>query len=94
MALVLLVVLAATHLEDAHLGVTTVRQHGGFDRGSCKHGRADFHGLAFADHEYLVEHDFGTHVCRYLFYLDFFAGSDTVLLAAGFDDRIHGDELQ
>jgi hypothetical protein len=33
------------------------------------------------------------HVRRYLFYLEFFAGGNLVLLAAGFYDRVHEREL-
>src|SRR5690606_38205732 len=91
MALTLLVVLATAHLENADLVVTAVGHHGGRDRGTRNHRRADFHGLAFADHEDLVDGDLGTHVSRYLFYFEFFAGSDAILLAAGFYDRVHGE---
>src|SRR5690606_766779 len=87
----LLVVLATAHLEDTDLVVTTVGNHGGRDCGARNQRRADFHGLALADHENLVDSDFGTHVSRYLFYFEFFAGDDTVLLAAGFYDRVHGE---
>ena len=39
--------------------------------------------------QHLVEHDLGADVGRYLFYFQFFAGADAILLAAGLDDRIH-----
>ena len=45
--------------------------------------------VALADHEHLVEDHFRAHVRRYLFYLEFFAGGDLVLLATGFYDRVH-----
>ena len=44
-----------------------------------------------ADEQHLVQHDLGADVCRDLFYFQFFAGADAVLLAAGFYDRIHDE---
>ena len=61
----------------------------------CLHRRTGDGGLtetdafAFADHEHLIEDYFRAHVRRYLFYLEFFAGGNLVLLAAGFYDRVH-----
>jgi hypothetical protein len=37
----------------------------------------------------LIDGDFGTNVCRYLFYFKFFASDNFVLLATGFYDRVH-----
>src|SRR5574338_424371 len=90
MPLVLLVVLASAHLENLDLVVTAVRNHGRLDGSPCHHRRADLHGLAFTDHEDLVDGDFGTHVGRYLFYLDLFASGNAILLATGFYHRVHG----
>ena len=42
------------------------------------------------DEQYLIENDLAANVCRYLFYLEFFAGGNAILLASGFYDRIHG----
>ena len=39
--------------------------------------------------QHLVDHDLLAHVRSNLFYLDFFAGSNLVLLATGFYDRVH-----
>ena len=89
MALVLLVVLAAAHLENLHLGMPTVRDHFRRDLRSGDERRTDLDGLAFADHKHLVQSDFRAHVRRYLFYFDLFAGCDAILLAAGFYDRVH-----
>jgi hypothetical protein len=59
------------------------------DRGAGEHGGTDPDRFALADHENLVESDFSAYISRYLFYFEFFAGSDAILLAAGFYDRIH-----
>src|SRR5690349_24155804 len=89
MSLRLLVVLAAAHLEDLHLRAATV----GDDR--RLHFRAgdkrvtELHGVSIRDHEHLVEDDLSANVCRYLFYFDFLAGGNAILLAAGFYDRVH-----
>ena len=85
----LLVVLAAAHLEDVHLVAAPVRDDGGLDGRARDDGLTQTDALAFADHQHLIEHDFCAHVRRYLFYLEFFAGGNLVLLAAGFYDRVH-----
>src|SRR5574340_795823 len=89
-ALALAVMLAAAHFENAHLVAAALCYHFGLDRGAADQRCAHFDRLTLADHQYLIQHDFGTDVCRYLFYLKFFAGAHPVLLAAGFYDRIHG----
>jgi hypothetical protein len=45
--------------------------------------------LAFAYHEDLIEGDFCANVCRYLFYSKFLTSGNTILLPAGFYDRVH-----
>ena len=67
----------------------TVRDDGGLDRRARDGGLPETDAFAFADHQHLVEDHFCAHVRRYLFYLPCFAGSDAILLAAGFYDRIH-----
>ena len=42
---------------------------------------------------YLVDHDFLAYVRSNLFYFNFFAGSNAILLATGFYDRVHVDLL-
>ena len=89
MTLTLLVVLATAHLEDANLVVTTVREHR--DRDSCagNQGRAHLDLAAIADSQNLVDHDLLAHFRSNLFYFDFFASSNAILLATGFYDRVH-----
>src|ERR1700712_2545704 len=85
-ALVLLVVLAAAHLEDAHLVVLAVRHDRGFHRGTGYQGHPDLQVAAVADCENLVDGDFLADVRSNLFYFDLVAGSNTILLASGFYD--------
>src|SRR4051812_33842208 len=89
MALVLLVVLTTTHLENSHFIVTTVCHNSNqylctFDQGSTK-----FDAVARANGEDLIDGEFGTNVCRYLFYFKFFASDNFILFATGFYDRVH-----
>src|SRR5690606_32207001 len=93
MALGLAIVLAPAHLEDADLVVTTLRNHRCRNRRPVDEGRADRKLVAAADRQHLVDRDFRSDVRRYLFYFQFLAGSDTILLAAGFYDRVHGSNL-
>ena len=37
----------------------------------------------------MIQDNLSANVCRYLFYFDFLAGGNSVLLAAGFYDRVH-----
>src|SRR5690606_11893158 len=93
MALGLAIVLAPAHLEDADLVVTTLRKHRCRNRRPVDERRADRDLVAAADREDLVDRDFRPDVRRYLFYFQFLAGSDAILLAAGFYDRVHGSNL-
>src|SRR4051812_8314523 len=90
MALVLLVVLAATHLEDLDLIAAPVAHHDGLDRRAGDGRLAHAHTVAFADHQHLVENDLGANVRRNLLDLHIFTGGNPVLLAACFHDRVHG----
>ncbi len=88
-ALMLLVMLATTHLEDLDLVVTALRKHSSLDCRTGNKRSTDFHGLALADHEHLVKSNFCANFCRYLFYFKFFASGNAILLASGFYDRVH-----
>ncbi|KQV49903.1 hypothetical protein ASC93_10220 [Massilia sp. Root335] len=89
MALTLLVVLTTTHLENAHFVVTTVRHNSHANRSTFHQRSTKFDALALADGENLIDSEFGTNVCRYLFYFEFFASDNFILLATGFYDRVH-----
>ena len=89
MASVLLVVLPATHLEDRNLLVTTLGHDGTNDGSPTDQRCTELNRFTFAYCENLVERDFSVNVCRYLFYFQFFADSNLILLATGFYDRVH-----
>ena len=89
MALMLLIMLATAQLEDTHLVVLAVSHHSGLDAGAGYQGRAHLDFSAVADSQNLVDHDLLAHIRSNLFYLDFFACGNAILLAAGFYDRVH-----
>src|SRR3954467_13053596 len=93
MPLCLAVVLAATHLVNAHLIAAPMSEDAsGHGRPSDK-WRAQRDIIAASDEEHLVEYDLRTDLRRYLLYFQLLPGADTVLFAAGFYDRIHGEPL-
>jgi len=89
MTLALLVVLTTTHLEDTHFVVATVGHNSHLNRSTFNQRSTKLDAVARANGENLVDRDFGTNVCRYLFYFEFFASDNFVLLATGFYDRVH-----
>src|SRR5262245_26959247 len=94
MALMLLVVLATPHLEDTNLVVLTMRHHRSLHARAGNQGSADLKVAAVTNGKHLVDHDLLANVRSNLFYLDLFARSNLVLLAAGFYDRVHISPLQ
>src|SRR5690606_27963370 len=93
-ALMLLVVLATAHLEDLDLVVPAMRKNRCLDHGAGDERGANFQLVAFAHRQDLVQGDFLPDVSRYLFYLEFFASGNAILLATGFYDRVHGGFLR
>ena len=93
MALAFLIVLATAHLEDVHFVVLAVRHNGGFHGCAGHQGSTHLQFSAVADSQNLVDHNFLAYVRSNLFYFNFFAGSNAILLAAGFYDRVHVDLL-
>jgi len=89
MALMLLVVLTTTHLENLHFIVTTVCHNSNQYLCTFNQRSTKLDALAFANGEDLIDGEFGTNVCRYLFYFKFFASDNFVLFATGFYDRVH-----
>lgn len=58
--------------------------------GGTSHARGTDNNLfTVSDHQHFFKYDLAVDVCRYLFYFEFFADSNFVLLATGFYDRIH-----
>jgi len=89
MALALLVVLAAAHLEDADLVVLSMCQDSGCDCCAGYQGGTDPDFCAVADSKHLIDHNLLAYIRSNLFYFDFFARSNTILFATGFYDRVH-----
>ncbi|MFM9436475.1 hypothetical protein ACFDR9_003559 [Janthinobacterium sp. CG_23.3] len=89
MALMLLVVLTTTHLENFDLIMATMRHNRNQYRCTFDQWGTKLDGVARTYCEYLIDGDFGTNVCRYLFYFKFFASDNFVLFATGFYDRVH-----
>src|SRR3569623_843853 len=88
MTLALLIVLATAHLEDADLVVLAVCDDRRRDSCTRHQGGADVVLVAVDDGQHLVDHDLLADVRSNLFYFDLFAGSNALLLAAGFYDRV------
>src|SRR5437667_1534482 len=89
MTLPLLVVLATTHLEDAHLVMPALSQDFGHHARARHQGSPDLQVSAVTDSQHLVDRDLLANIRSNLFYLDLFAGGNLVLFAAGFYDRVH-----
>src|SRR5574344_1109714 len=89
MALVLDVVLATAQFKNAHFVVLALGNHGCLHACTGHQGGADLQFRAVADCQNLIQHDFLAYVRSNLFYLDFFASSNTILFATGFYDRVH-----
>src|SRR5690606_7434827 len=83
------VVLAATELDDADLLRTALGHHFCSDLAAFHVGSTNFDGLAFANHQHLVEADYFTCLCFQLLQLEGFTLHHTVLLATTFNYRVH-----
>src|SRR5690606_40722769 len=94
MALRFAIVLATAHFEDFHFVVTALRKNGCLDHGAVNERSTDLQCFAFAYGQDLVERDFLPNVSRYLFYLEFLASSNAILLTAGFYNRVHRESLR
>src|SRR3989339_2186144 len=90
MALALAIMLATTHLENLDLVSACLVQDSGNHCGSAQHRRTHFDVGTIAHHQHLVEGDFAADVGLELFNFKFVASAHAILLAAGFDDCVHG----
>src|SRR3569833_2786251 len=88
MALFLVIVLAATVLDDAHLDATAELDDFRLDRAAGEYRRADLDGLAVAHHQHLVKGNRATRFALDRLELDLIARRHLVLLAARLDDRV------
>jgi hypothetical protein len=66
-----------------------MRYHRSLHSRAGNQGRAHLQFSAVADSQNLVDHDLLAYFRSNLFYLDFFASGNAILLAAGFYDRVH-----
>ncbi len=92
--LTLLIMLTATHLEDANLGKPALRRHGGGDCDASHQGRAHPHFGTFAHSQDLIDRDHLADVSGNFLNFDLLAGGDPVLLPTGFNDRVHISTFQ
>ncbi|MNT79031.1 hypothetical protein D3C72_2183280 [compost metagenome] len=76
-----------------HFVVFAVSNHSCLHSCAGHQGCADLDVCAVADCQNLIDHNFLAYVRSNLFYFNFFAGSNAILLAAGFYDRVHVDLL-
>ncbi len=91
MSLTFLIVLATAHFENADLVVLAVCHDRDTHCCAGHQGSTNLQICAVADCQNLVEHNLLAYVRSNLFYFNFFAGSNPILLAAGFYDRVHDD---
>ena len=91
MALRFAVVLATAHFENLDFVVTALRKNSSLDHSTSNERSTDLQCFTFADGQYLVKRNFLPNVCRYLFYFEFLASSNAILLTAGFYNRVHRD---
>src|SRR3954465_477737 len=82
------VVLSALHLEDDDLLAAAVTDDLAGHAGAAEHRNAGLHVLAVVAEQDFVEFDLATRLTDERWELIRTAGFDTVLLAAGLDDRV------
>src|SRR3954471_21563521 len=82
------VVLSALHLEDDDLLAAAVTDDFAGHAGAAEHRNAGLHVLAVVAEQDVVEFDLSTRLADERWELIRTAGFDTVLLAAGLDDRV------
>jgi hypothetical protein len=87
--LALLVMLATPHLEDADLVMFAMRKDRRCNCCTGHQGSANPNFGAISDGQNLVNDNLLAYVRSNLFYFNFFAGSNTILFATGFYDRVH-----
>jgi len=89
MALALLVVLAAAHFENANFFATAMGHNFGNYRCTRYEGRANNQVCTVTNGQHFVELDFTTHIRSDLFYFQFIASGNAILLATSFYDCVH-----
>src|SRR5450830_1803865 len=91
MPLTFLIMLAPAHFENADLVVFAMRYDRDAHRCTGHQGSPDLHLGAVADCQNLIKNNLLAYVRSNLFYFNFFASSNPILLATGFYDRVHVD---
>jgi len=76
-------------IDDANFVATAVGHDFSANRGICDHRCANCHRFATTNHQYLVKIDFGACIGLNGFYFKSITLTDPVLLATGFDYRVH-----
>src|SRR5882672_6637214 len=84
-------VLAPAQLENHYFLAEPVSDDLSFHRGAFHHGGSDIERLTVTDEENLVEHEFAAHGGGELLDPQLLSGGNTILFAAGSDDRVHAD---
>ena len=91
MSLMFLVMLTTTHFKNGDFIVLTVSENSDCDCCAGHQGSSNFQICAVTNCQNLVEHNLLAYVRSNLFYFNFFAGCNSILLTAGFYDRVHVD---
>jgi hypothetical protein len=86
-----LIMLTTTHLENAHFIVFAVSHYRDCNCCARHQGRTNLQFGAVSDSQNLVDNNLLAYVRSNLFYFNFFASRNPILLAAGFYDRVHVD---
>ena len=84
-------VFAPAQLENHYFLAEAVSDDLRFHRGAFHHGGSDIERLTVTDEENLVEHEFAAHGGGELLDPQLLSGGNSILFAAGSDDRVHAD---
>ena len=89
MALAFLVMFTTAHFENANFVATTLAEHFGYNR-STRYERRAYHQVCTVTHgQNFSERDITTHIRSNLFYFQFIASGNAILLATSFYDCVH-----
>ena len=92
MTLTFLIMLATAHFENVHFVVLAVCEHFGYYCCAGHQGSSHGQGFAITNGQHLIDGDLFTFVRSNLFYLDFVASGNAILLASGFYDCVHDEK--
>ena len=89
MTLMLLIVLTATHLEDAYLVVTAMGNNSCFHGCAAQQWFADGNLVAITNHQHLIQYNRAAHFSGNDFNLECLALNNAILLTTGFNYCVH-----